>query len=175
MSANTDNRDGDDGQQCPCGDLLGHAEHCASCCGASDQSADDPGPVVAIYRQEEGVGTRAATIIERVAGPKRYARVWDLEPHRVEWGWTLHPSAVQVWPLDDEPDAVAARFEGFHINISDKAWADGYNHAKVEMLSEACRTCEDNGYDCHPHDRLYVVTCPGEMCATCDYRAGECP
>lgn len=55
-----------------------------------------------------------------------------------------------------------------------QAWADGYNHAKVEMLSEACRTCEDNGYDCHPHDRLYVVTCPGEMCATCDYRAGEC-
>jgi hypothetical protein len=59
--------------------------------------SDTPGLVVAIYRQEESDDVQACTILEHIAGPKPYCRVWDHAPTRVEWGWVLHPSAVKVW------------------------------------------------------------------------------
>jgi hypothetical protein len=60
---------------------------------------DAPGLVVAIYRQEGSDGVQACTVLEHIAGPKRYARIWDMEPRRVEWGWVLHPTSVKVWPI----------------------------------------------------------------------------
>lgn len=54
--------------------------------------------IIRIYRQEESDEVAGCTIIERAGGPKRYQRIWDAYPSQVEWGWTLHPSAVMIWP-----------------------------------------------------------------------------
>lgn len=61
-------------------------------------ASTDDGPVVGIYRQDESDDVEGCTIIEHMGGHKRFARVWDLRPDEVDWGWTLHPSAVRVWP-----------------------------------------------------------------------------
>ena len=58
---------------------------------------EEHAPPVAIYRQEESEGVMAATILEILGGPKDYARIWDATPWRVEWGWRLHPTAVEIW------------------------------------------------------------------------------
>jgi hypothetical protein len=34
---------------------------------------------------------------------KRYMRIWPNAGGSVEYGWTLHPSAVQVWPPESAP------------------------------------------------------------------------
>jgi hypothetical protein len=54
-----------------------------------------------IYRQEESDGVEGCTVIQPVAGPKRYLRVFDDNPGTVEWGWTLHPSAELIWEAPD--------------------------------------------------------------------------
>lgn len=66
-----------------------------------------------------------------------------------------------------DPDPVVARFEGFLVDVRDKAWADGYNHAKVEMLSASIE------------DRAECATCSGrgvwmdEPCSDCERGASD--
>lgn len=66
-------------------------------------------------------------------------------------GDRLLASDLRALVEEVDPDPVVARFEGFLIDITDKAWADGYNRAKVEMLSASigeraeCATCSGRG------------------------------
>lgn len=53
--------------------------------------------ILRIYRQEESEGVWGCTILEPVAGAKRYLRVWDSGPDMPEWGWSLSESALLVW------------------------------------------------------------------------------
>jgi hypothetical protein len=54
------------------------------------------GLVEAIYIQPEGDGVMECVSIEVVAGPKRYVRFWPASK-KTEWGWSLHPTAREVW------------------------------------------------------------------------------
>ena len=53
--------------------------------------------IVRVLVTPEAEDVEASVAVEFDNTPKRYARIFASEPSKVDWGWVVHESAVEVW------------------------------------------------------------------------------